>query len=92
MGLEIPEKYGGIGMNFMSSCLVIDEIARVDPCVAMLVDMHDTLTNNAIRYWGSDELKSKWLPRLATDATSSFALSKLNRVQMNLQSFTQHLV
>merc|ERR1712151_459121 len=76
MGLEIDEMYGGIGMNFMSSCLVIEEIARVDPSVAILVDIHNTLTNNAIRYWGSDELKSKWLPRLATDTISSFALSE----------------
>merc|ERR1712151_1000640 len=76
MGLEIDEIYGGIGMNFMSSCLVIEEIARVDPSVAILVDIHNTLTNNAIRYWGSDELKSKWLPRLATDTISSFALSE----------------
>mmetsp|Transcript_12826 Transcript_12826/g.23244 ORF Transcript_12826/g.23244 Transcript_12826/m.23244 type:complete len:447 (+) Transcript_12826:214-1554(+) len=76
MGMEIPEEYGGSGMNFTSACLVVEELSRVDPSVSILVDIHNTLTNNAIRFWGSEELKEKWLPRLATDCVSSFALSE----------------
>ena len=73
---EIPEEYGGSGMNFTSACLVVEELSRVDPSVSILVDIHNTLTNNAIRFWGSDQLQDKWLPRLATDCVSSFALSE----------------
>jgi short/branched chain acyl-CoA dehydrogenase len=76
MGMEIPEDYGGSGLNFTTACLVVEEIARVDPSVAILVDIHNTLTNNAVRFWGSQYLKDKWLPRLASDTISSFALSE----------------
>lgn len=73
---EIPEQYGGSDMNFTSACLVVEELSRVDPSVSILVDIHNTLTNNAIRFWGSEHLKDKWLPRLASDCVSSFALSE----------------
>lgn len=76
MGMEIPEEYGGSGMNFTSACLVVEELSRVDPSVSILVDIHNTLTNNAVRFWGSEQLQEKWLPRLASDCVSSFALSE----------------
>jgi len=76
MGMEIPEDYGGSGMNFTSACMAVEEISRVDPSVAILVDIHNTLTNNAVRFWGSAELQKKWLPKLASDTVSSFALSE----------------
>jgi len=76
MGMEIPEEFGGAGMNFTSAILVVEELSRIDPSVSILVDIHNTLTNNAIRFWGSESLQSKWLPRLATDCVSSFALSE----------------
>jgi alkylation response protein AidB-like acyl-CoA dehydrogenase len=63
-------------MSFTSACLVIEEISRVDPSVSILVDIHNTLTNNAVRFWGSPELQQKWLPRLAEDTVSSFCLSE----------------
>ena len=63
-------------MNFTSACLVVEELSRVDPSVSILVDIHNTLTNNAVRFWGSKQLKEKWLPRLASDCVSSFALSE----------------
>ena len=77
MGMEIPPEYeGGAGLNFTSACLAVEETARVDPSVAILLDIHNTLTNNAVRFWGSDLLKQRWLPRLATDTVSSFCLSE----------------
>jgi len=63
-------------MNFTSALLAVEELSRVDPSVSILVDIHNTLTNNAVRFWGSKDLKDKWLPRLATDTVSSFALSE----------------
>lgn len=76
MGMEIPEEYGGSGLSFTSACLVVEEISRVDPSVSILVDIHNTLTNNAVRFWGSQQLKEYWLPRLAADKVSSFCLSE----------------
>jgi short/branched chain acyl-CoA dehydrogenase len=76
MGLEVPEEYGGMACNFTSTCLAVEEIARVDPSVAILVDIHNTLTINALRFWGSPDLQRLWLPRLCQGTISSFALSE----------------
>lgn len=76
MGMEISEDFGGSGMNFTSACLVVEELSRVDPSVSLMVDIHNTLTNNALRFWGSQDLQERWLPRLASDCVSSFALSE----------------
>lgn len=76
MGMEIPVELGGSGLSFTSACLAVEEISRVDPSVAILVDIHNTLTNNAVRFWGSADLQERWLPRLATDTVSSFCLSE----------------
>lgn len=67
MGVEIPEEYGGAGMNFTAAIVGIEELARVDPSVSVLVDVHNTLVNTAVLRWGSGELRKKWLPRLATN-------------------------
>lgn len=76
MGVEIPEEYGGAGMNFTSAIVGIEELARVDPSVSVLVDVHNTLVNTAIIKWGSAELKKRFLPRLATETVGSFCLSE----------------
>lgn len=76
MGIEIPEKYGGAGMNFTSAIIGIEELARVDPSVSVMVDVHNTLVNTAVLKWGSNELKEKWLPKLATNTVGSFCLSE----------------
>jgi len=76
MGMEIPEEFGGSGLSFTAACLAVEEISRVDPSVAIMVDIHNTLTNNAVRFWGSPDLQERWLPRLATDTVSSFCLSE----------------
>jgi short-chain 2-methylacyl-CoA dehydrogenase len=76
MGVEIPEDYGGAGMNFTAAIVGIEELARVDPSVSVLVDVHNTLVNTAILKWGSAEMKRKYLPRLATETVGSFCLSE----------------
>ncbi|KZZ95410.1 acyl-CoA dehydrogenase precursor [Moelleriella libera RCEF 2490] len=76
MGVEIPEEYGGAGMNFTAAIVGIEELARADPSVSVLVDVHNTLCNTAVLNWGSEALKKKWLPRLATDTVASFCLSE----------------
>ncbi|KAH0545598.1 hypothetical protein GP486_008438 [Trichoglossum hirsutum] len=76
MGFEIPEEYGGAGMNFTACIVGIEELAKVDPSVSVLVDVHNTLVNTAVLKYGSLEVKKKWLPRLATDSCGSFCLSE----------------
>ena len=76
MGMEIDEERGGSGLSFTCSCLVVEEISRIDPSVSIMVDIHNTLTNNAVRFWGSPDLQDRWLPRLAADTVSSFCLSE----------------
>ncbi|KAF7538013.1 hypothetical protein G7Z17_g12723 [Cylindrodendrum hubeiense] len=76
MGIEIPEEYGGAGMNFTAAIIGIEELARADPSVSVLVDVHNTLCNTAIIKYGSKALKEKWLPQLATGTVASFCLSE----------------
>ena len=76
MGIEIPEELGGAGGSFFDAVLAIEAIATVDPAVAVLVDVHNTLVVNALRRWANEEQKQKWLPRLAADTASAYALSE----------------
>jgi len=76
MAIEIPEQYGGQGGTFFQAVLAIEEIARVDPAAAVIVDVQNTLVINAILRWGTEEQKSRWLPRLARDTVASYALSE----------------
>lgn len=76
MGIEIPEDYGGAGMNFTAAIVAIEELARVDPSVSVLVDVHNTLVNTAIVKYGSDHLRRELLPKLSTGTLGSFCLSE----------------
>ena len=71
MGIEIPQEYGGAGMNFTAAIVGIEELARVDPSVSIMVDVHNTLVNSAFLRYGSAEVRRKWLPRLATQAVGA---------------------
>lgn len=76
MGIEIPEEYGGAGMNFTAAIVAIEELARADPSVSVLVDVHNTLVNTAFLKYATPEVKRTWLPRLATASVGSFCLSE----------------
>eukprot|EP00475_Leptophrys_vorax_P021823 TRINITY_DN29655_c0_g1_i3.p1 TRINITY_DN29655_c0_g1~~TRINITY_DN29655_c0_g1_i3.p1 ORF type:complete len:414 (-),score=122.22 TRINITY_DN29655_c0_g1_i3:24-1094(-) len=76
MGIEIPERFGGAGMTFTQSCIVIEEIAKVDPAVAVLVDIQNTLINTLFRKFANEQQQETWLPRLATNVLGSFLLSE----------------
>ncbi len=76
MGIEIPEALGGGGASFMLSVLAVEELSRVDPSVAVLVDVQNTLVINALRRWATDEQQSRWFPRLAARAVGAYALSE----------------
>jgi butyryl-CoA dehydrogenase/short/branched chain acyl-CoA dehydrogenase len=76
MGVEIPERHQGAGAAFFMSILAVEELARVDASVAVLVDVQNTLVNNAILRWGSEELKARYFPKLATRWVGAYALSE----------------
>ena len=76
MGIEIPEEFGGTGADFFTSVLIVEELSRVDPSIATLVDVQNTLVINALLRWGSEERKARYLPRLASDTIGAYALSE----------------
>ena len=76
MGIEVPESYGGAGGRFFHSVLAVEELSRVDPSVGVLVDVQNTLVINALLRWGHDDLKTRYLPRLALDTVGAYALSE----------------
>jgi short-chain 2-methylacyl-CoA dehydrogenase len=76
MGIEVPEKYGGAEATFFMSILVVEELARVDASLAVLVDVQNTLVNNALLRWGTEEQKARYFPKLATSWVGAYALSE----------------
>ncbi len=76
MGIEVPEQYGGQGGSFFQCILAIEEISAVDPSAGVVVDVQNTIVNNAILRWGNETQKSKYLPRLAANTVGSYALSE----------------
>jgi alkylation response protein AidB-like acyl-CoA dehydrogenase len=76
MAVEIPEEHGGTGADFFTSVLVVEELSKVDPSIAVLVDVQNTLVINAFLRWGNDDQQSRYLPRLASDTVGAYALSE----------------
>jgi short/branched chain acyl-CoA dehydrogenase len=76
MGIEIPEEYGGQGGTFFQAILAVEELSAVDPSAGVIVDVQNTICNNALLRWATPEQKTKYLPRLATDTVASYALSE----------------
>ena len=76
MGIEIPEAYGGAGARFFHSVLAVEALSQVDPSVGLLVDVQNTLVTNALIRWGSDDIKQRHLPAMATRTVGAYALSE----------------
>ena len=76
MGVEIPETYGGIGADFFTSVIVVEELSKIDPSVGVLVDVQNTLVINAILRWGTPEQHARYFPPLASDVVGAYALSE----------------
>ena len=66
MAIEIPDGYGGGGASFFHSVLAVEALSRVDPSIGVLVDVQNTLVINALLRWGSDEVKRRYLPKIAS--------------------------
>ena len=76
MGIEIPESHGGGGAGFFHAVLAVEALSRVDPSIGVLVDVQNTLVDNALLRWGSDDQKRLYLPRLASTSVGAYALSE----------------
>jgi len=76
MGIEIPEEYGGQGGTFFQAILAVEELSAVDPSAGVIVDVQNTICNNALLRWASAGQKARYLPRLAEDTVASYALSE----------------
>lgn len=76
MAIEAPPELGGSGASFFSAVLAVEEIARVDPAVAVIVDVQNTLAVNALLRWGTQEQRQLWIPRMAQQVVCAYALSE----------------
>lgn len=76
MGIEIPESYGGAGSTFFNAILAIEALAQVDPSVSVVVDVQNTLVGNAFMRWGSEAMKKKFLPQMASSVIGSYCLTE----------------
>src|SRR5258708_17144368 len=74
MGIEIPEQYGGGGAKFFEAILAVEELSRVDASAGVVVDVQNTLVNNALLRWGNAEQKKRYLPKMAADTCGAYAL------------------
>jgi butyryl-CoA dehydrogenase/short/branched chain acyl-CoA dehydrogenase len=76
MAIEIPEEYGGQGGTFFQAILAVEELSAVDPSAGVIVDVQNTICNNAVLRWGDAAQKARYLPRLAENTVASYALSE----------------
>lgn len=76
MGIETPESFGGAGATFTMACLAVEELARVDGSVSVLLDVQNTLVTNAVLRWGNPAQKEKYLPKLAREWVGAYCLSE----------------
>lgn len=76
MGIEIPEQYNGGGGRFFEAILAVEEFSRVDASAGVVVDVQNTLVNNALLRWGNEEQKKRYLPRMTKDTLGAYALSE----------------
>src|SRR5580692_4267229 len=63
MGIEIPEEYGGQGGTFFQCILAVEELSAVDPSAGVIVDVQNTICNNALLRWASPDQQRRFLPR-----------------------------
>ena len=76
MGIEIPENFGGAGGKFFEAILAVEELSRGDASAGVVVDVQNTLVNNALLRWANSEQKKRYLPRMAADTVGAYALSE----------------
>jgi alkylation response protein AidB-like acyl-CoA dehydrogenase len=76
LGMNVPEEWGGLGYDSRTVSMVIEEIARVSPSLAIMVSVHNSVGAYPIYAFGTDEQRRKYLPRLTSGAVGAFSLSE----------------
>src|SRR6267154_6346702 len=76
MGIEVSEQFGGAGGKFFEAILAVEELSRADASAGVIVDVQNTLVNNALLRWANPEQKKRYLPRMAADIVCAYALSE----------------
>lgn len=76
MGIEIPEAYGGAESTFFMSILAVEALSVVDASAGVLVDVQNTLVNNALKRWANEDQKQRYLTKLASEWVGAYALSE----------------
>ncbi len=76
MGIEIPEQFGGAEGKFFDAILAVEELSRADASAGVVVDVQNTLVNNALLRWGNPEQKKRYLPSMVADTVGAYALSE----------------
>lgn len=76
MGIEVPEEFGGGGGTFFEAILAVEEMSRVDASAGVIVDVQNTLVNNALLRWGNADQKKRYLPKMCTEWVGAYALSE----------------
>jgi len=78
MGIEIPEQFGGGAGTFFEAILAVEELSRVDASAGVIVDVQNTLVNNALLRWTTEDQKKRYLPKMAAGTVGAYALRELS--------------
>ncbi|MGH9394914.1 MAG: acyl-CoA dehydrogenase family protein, partial [Terriglobales bacterium] len=76
MAIQVPEALGGSGGSFFDAVLAVEELSRVDASAGVVVDVQNTLVNNALLRWGTQEQQQRYLLRMAAEWVGAYALSE----------------
>ncbi len=76
MGIEVPEQYGGGAGTFFEAILAVEEMSRVDASAGVIVDVQNTLVNNALLHWSTEEQRKRYLPKMTAETVGAYALSE----------------
>jgi len=76
MAIEVPEQYGGAGGKFFEAILAVEELSRADASAGVVVDVQNTLVNNALLRWATADQRKRYLPKMAVDTVGAYALSE----------------
>jgi alkylation response protein AidB-like acyl-CoA dehydrogenase len=77
LGASLPAEHGGMGLDTISYCLVMEELGRADSSVRGIVSVQNGLVGKTVAKWATDEQRAEWLPRLASgDALGCYALTE----------------
>lgn len=77
MGVPVPETFGGAGADITSYILTIHEISKVSAAIGVILSVHTSVGTNPILYFGTEEQKRKYIPKLASgEYLGAFALTE----------------